>query len=127
MRRRKLLLVLVGVAVVVAAEVVVLWPRLERITRENFARLHSGMSRAEVQAILGTSGEYSTGPIEYTYFCMGEPPDVWESDQGVILVFYGAPPVACDIRWIVPKRKEVGPLGRLLWRAKRQWHCWFPE
>jgi hypothetical protein len=106
--------------------VVALWPRPERITRENFARLNSGMSRAEVEAILGSPGEYSTGPLEYSYFCMGELPDVWESDQGVIVVFYGAPSVALDVRWIVPKRKEVGPLDNLLWRAKRQWHRWFP-
>jgi hypothetical protein len=83
------------------------------------------MNPAEVEAILGSPGEYSTGLLEYSYFCMGEPPDVWESDQGVILVFYGAPPLALDVR-IVPKRKEVGPLGRLLWRAKRLWHRWFP-
>jgi hypothetical protein len=24
-------------------------------------------------------------------------------------------------------RKKQGPLGNLLWRAKRQWHPWFPE
>ena len=126
MRRRTLLVALVGLAVVVAAGAVALWPRPERITRENFARLKFGMSRAEVEAILGSPGEFSTGPLEYGYFCMGEPPDVWESDQGVILVFYGAPPLALDVR-IVPKRKEVGPLDNLLWRAKRQWHRWFLE
>jgi hypothetical protein len=35
MRRRTLLVALAGLAVVVAAGAVVVWPRAERITREN--------------------------------------------------------------------------------------------
>jgi hypothetical protein len=26
-----------------------------------------------------------------------------------------------------PGRTTQGPLDNLLWRAKRQWRCWFPE
>jgi hypothetical protein len=47
-RRRTLLVVLAGLAVVVAAGVVVLWPRADRVTRENFRRIETGMSRADV-------------------------------------------------------------------------------
>jgi hypothetical protein len=36
MRSRKLLVALTGLAVVVAAGAVVLWPRTDRITRERF-------------------------------------------------------------------------------------------
>jgi hypothetical protein len=63
MRRRKLLVALTGLAVVGAAgAVVVLWPRApSRITRENFDRICEGMSRAEVEAILGPPGDYRTG------------------------------------------------------------------
>jgi hypothetical protein len=54
MRRRSLLVALAVLAMVVAASVVVLWPRLSsRITRENFDRICGGMSRAEVEDILG--------------------------------------------------------------------------
>jgi hypothetical protein len=52
-----------GLAVVVAAGVVVLWPQPQpssRVTRENFDRIHDGMSRAEVEAILGPRGDYRT-------------------------------------------------------------------
>ena len=48
MRRRKPLVVVAGLAVVVAAGVVVLWPRADRVTRENFRRIETGMSRADV-------------------------------------------------------------------------------
>jgi hypothetical protein len=31
-----------------------------------------------------------------------------------------------DVWTIQVKRVEQGPLANLLWRAKRQWHRWFP-
>jgi hypothetical protein len=49
MRRRKRLAV-VGLAVLVAVGALVLWPRPDRITRENGDRIKDGMSRAEVGA-----------------------------------------------------------------------------
>src|SRR6516164_10518508 len=65
MRRRTLLVVLAGLAGLVAAVVVVLWPRPSlRITLENCKRIREGMSRAEVEAILGPPGDYRTGPGE---------------------------------------------------------------
>ena len=61
MRRRKLLVVLAGLAVLVAAGAVVLWPEPpSRITRENFDRVREGMTQAEVEAILGPPGDYRT-------------------------------------------------------------------
>jgi hypothetical protein len=79
-RRRKLLVALAGLAVVVAAVVVVLWPRPDRITQENYDRIRvgglwgedwathdnrapvkKGMTRTEVEAILGPPGDYRTG------------------------------------------------------------------
>ena len=51
MRRRRLLVALAGLAVV-AATAVLLWPR-DPITWKNFNRICKGMTRAEVEAILG--------------------------------------------------------------------------
>jgi hypothetical protein len=51
MRRRTLL---VALAVVVAAGVVVLWPRANRVTQENYDRIRIGLSRPEVEEILGS-------------------------------------------------------------------------
>jgi hypothetical protein len=63
MRRRSLLVLLAGLAMVVAALEFVLWPRPDRITHENFDRIRAGMTMADVEAILGgPPGEYRTGP-----------------------------------------------------------------
>jgi hypothetical protein len=81
MRRRKLLVALAALAVV-AAGVVVLWPQPQpssRITRENFDRIKVGMSRTEVEAILGPPGDYRTrlGETDGTDV-IGSPP--WQPD-----------------------------------------------
>jgi hypothetical protein len=52
MPRWKLLVALAGLAVVIAAGAVVLWPRADRVTRENYDRIHEGMTPTEVGAIL---------------------------------------------------------------------------
>jgi hypothetical protein len=50
-------------AVVVAAVVVMLWPRPTQVTRASCDRIRVGMSRTEVEAILGgPPGDYRTGP-----------------------------------------------------------------
>jgi hypothetical protein len=68
MRKRELLVVLASLAVLVAAGVVVLWPRGEpdRITQANFDRIHEGMTRAEVETLLGPPGDHRTEPAEYS-------------------------------------------------------------
>src|SRR5947209_19173501 len=38
-----------------------LWSRPEPVTAENYARVHKGMTRAEVEANLGPPGNYETG------------------------------------------------------------------
>jgi hypothetical protein len=53
------LVVLAGVAAFA------LWPRPGRITRENYDRISAGMSRAEVEVILGPPGDHTTGPNVY--------------------------------------------------------------
>jgi outer membrane protein assembly factor BamE (lipoprotein component of BamABCDE complex) len=63
MRSRKLLWA-VGLAVLVAVRVFVLWSRPDRITEENFSRIKVGMSREEVHAILGSPDDYRTVETE---------------------------------------------------------------
>ena len=53
MPKRKLLVALTGLAVVVAAGVVVLWPGQAHVTEENFSRIRKGSTEAEVEKILG--------------------------------------------------------------------------
>ena len=53
-------MVLAGLAMVVAAGVPVLWHRSSRVTRENFSQIGMGMTKAEVDEILGPPGDYRT-------------------------------------------------------------------
>jgi hypothetical protein len=56
MRRWKLFVALVGLAMLVAGAVV-LWPPPKLITRESFGSIRTGMTRAEVEAIVGSPGD----------------------------------------------------------------------
>jgi hypothetical protein len=70
---------LVGLAVVVAAGAVVLWPRPERIAWERFDRIHYGMTRAEVESVLGPAGDYRTRSSTTRWnFSQGEAPSPQE-------------------------------------------------
>jgi hypothetical protein len=158
MRRRTLLVLLVGLAVVGAAGVVVLWPtrptRPTRITRENCYRIKEGMSRAEVEAILGPPGDHRTSLSE-TVLLTGDGDWDWQADRADYATWQPLPPGGlsfprmsegvwkCDsleihVRtdddsgrvlydaYAYPSRRAGSPLDNLLWRLKRQWHRWFP-
>jgi hypothetical protein len=139
MRRRRLrwVLALAGLGVVIVAGAVVLWPHPpSRITRENFDRIKVGMSRPEVEAILGPPGDYRMGPTLYFLdvispkgslpFLIHNPADRWESEIGAIDVFFGPTGVTASV---YAHGVKVGrsAFDDLLWRLKRQWHRWFPE
>jgi hypothetical protein len=131
MRRRKLLVALAGLAVMVAAGAVVGWPRANRVTWENYDRIREGMTRAEVEAILGPPGDYRTGPTialngsviaPYGSRHQGD----WVGNEGFIGVVFDSGVVEHKYFYRTVKR-EQSPLGNLLWRAERQWHRWFLE
>jgi hypothetical protein len=145
MRRRTLLVAVAGLAVVVAAVVVVVWPsQPNRITQENCDRIKEGMSRAEVEAILGPPGDYSSGPLEFARETPGPHPTgdfemshrvtlfdtdadrvEWRSDRQILCVYFLRSGVAAKGFWDVAPMAQ-SPLDALLWRARRQWHRWFP-
>jgi hypothetical protein len=134
MRRRTLLVLLAGLAVVVAARVIVLWQQPDRITRENCDRIREGMTRAEVEAILGPPGDYTTWPTDITRWPrgtdwrMGDLFAEWRGDEGRILVLLDQDDglVHSDGIFAPSSPRQVNPLYALIWRAKRQWHRWFP-
>jgi hypothetical protein len=140
MRRRKLLVALAGLAVTVTGGVVVLWPRGDRITRENCDRIQEGMSRAEVEAILGPPGDYLTaGPSNTTADLFDENGNVrtvrhdgtvicfWVGDRAIIYVPFdrNGKTTRSPTLWEAGTLPQP-PLENLLWRLKRQWHRWFP-
>ncbi len=60
MRRRKLLGL--AAALLVGSVALLLWPRAPRFPREKFDRITHGMSRADIEALLGPPGDFTTGP-----------------------------------------------------------------
>jgi hypothetical protein len=129
---------LAGLAVMVAVVVVVLWPGSDRVTRVNYDRLRGGMSRGEVAAIFGAPGDYRTRPTECLGRCMSDHRDfdeadattddeVWDGDTATIQVDCGSVGTVVYVSYQGTEPLDQGSLDNLLWRAKRQWHRWFPE
>jgi hypothetical protein len=135
MRRRKLLAA-VGLAVLATAGVFVLWPQTDRITRESFDRIREGMSRAQVQVILGPPGDSATVDTAYDHYdaavgdwrsAMSDAGDSWQTDAAEIAVSYSESGTVSGATYSLGCRLNPGPLDNLLWRAKRLWRKWFPE
>ncbi len=138
MRGRKLRWALVAILIPAGVGAFVLWPRPDRITRENYDRIREGMSRAEVEAILGPSGDYTTGPVKPRDGARLDMSDtsstlevrpgsaaMWVSDAAYIIVFFDDSG-RVKLSGFDPCTSEPqGPLDNLLWRIKRQWHKWF--
>jgi hypothetical protein len=140
-RRRTLLVALAGLAVVVAAGVAVLWPRPpSRITRENFDRIKEGMSRTEVEGILGPAGDYSTGPTQrfmsvediiaqarLDTFSLHSGELTWSSDMVMVRVEFDSRGVATAKYFTALVKLKQTFVDSLIWRAERQWRHWFRE
>ncbi len=103
---KKLVVAGVAVVLVMAGVLVALlgpWPC--RVTRANCERIKEGMTRAEVEAILGgPPGDYRTRPNEADAFAVSEwRGEVWSGDEGhVWLDFVGG--------WVIVK-SSIPPAG----------------
>jgi hypothetical protein len=139
MRRRKLWWVVAGLVVLLlAVGVFVAWPRPNRITQENFDRIQQGMSRAEVEAILGPPGDYRTLPQEFEPWALtsvafqpSSKASFWHANTMSISMSIS---IEFDESGRAQGRSAStsqtivnGPFDNLLWRVKRQWRRWFPE
>lgn len=145
--RRQRLRWAVGLIVValVAAGALVLWPRSSRVTRENFRLIRVGMSRAEVEAILGPPGDYANGDTKgcgtagvrdhesvFTAEAYLLPQSSawhgdWHDDRILIQVDINREGKVFSAFCQPLQTVDHGPLGNLRWRAKRQGRKWFPE
>jgi hypothetical protein len=145
-KRWKLLVVLIGLVILVAVGTLAGWPLEGAITREKYARIRHGMARAEVVALLGPPGDYSTGPLMMDgNFGVGEnvPPipivsltDVnsfsgslymeWLDDTGNISITLEPDGQVWGKGFTPLTRAKQTRFANLAWRIRRQWHRWFP-
>src|SRR5437868_999234 len=90
-RRRLLLLALPVALVLLGVGAWVLWPRTA-ITVENGDRIREGMTRAEVESILGGPERIeATGPVKYGNGAAERThaqPGMWMSDHALILMHF---------------------------------------
>jgi hypothetical protein len=140
MRGRKLRWMLAGLSLaLLAVGAVAMWPQPDRITRENCDRITKGMTKMEVQAILGQPGDHRHYDSHYILWSIEEVNvargliqfdghmECWENDdQACWLKFDGTGRVIGKFVTDVQK-VDHGQLGNLFWRVKRQWRHWFPE
>lgn len=146
MRSRKLRWVLDGLTLaLLAVGAFLVWPREDRITQTNFARIREGMTRADVEAILGPPGEYDTRPTPYwkdwgdshkqVVFDEAEfwralnalsPTQEWSTDTALIKVLYDRSGTTVAAEYWVMRREPTSPLDDLLWRVQQTWRRWFP-
>jgi hypothetical protein len=117
----------------VSASVLLLWPwpQADRVTRENFSRLEEGMSRADVDAILGPLGDYRTGDTNLalsgpTVFGQSGRSQAytWRGDTANIKVGFDPSGHLFAASYQAMRRSE-NPIDNILFRAFRLWSRWF--
>jgi hypothetical protein len=140
---------LTGLALLAGTSLTLLPRAPSRITAENVERIREGMSLAEVDAILGPYGDYTSGPVlplddgscvDVSGMSYNESVDTpgrrsdgslsnagWACDSGYAEVFFDRHSRVTDA-WFQPYgRMPQTPLENLLWRCERRWRRWFPE
>ncbi len=132
-----------GLAALAGAAMFALWPPTPRVTQENFGRIKPGMTRTEVEAILGSPGDYRTEPTfdpvpasparSVWRAARGEwaPPGttaaVWRGNGGVVVVFLDRCDTVQEAEYGQVYAVQQAPLEKLFWQAERQWRRWFPK
>jgi hypothetical protein len=131
MRRRKLIAV-VRLTMLVVVGAFVLRPRQDRITSENYSRIFEAtdITRAEVEAILGPPGDYTTRRTKGDHLLEDgiNSKDVeWRGDRYIIYAAFDSSGRLYFVDLYPNEPEDDSPLGDLLWRANRQWRRWFRE
>jgi hypothetical protein len=136
-------------AVVVATLVVVsCLAQPSRVTKDNVDRIKYFMTRAEIEAILGPPGEYTTGPVSITHENWAGPTaglltqvfdspqdqfggprgeivglveEDWCGDTITLVVQFNRDSRACMLTVHRTDKVPQTSLENLLWRAKRLW------
>jgi hypothetical protein len=139
MRKAKIVLAAgLGLAVLASLGVSVAAMRTRRITFDNYQRIAAGMSRSEVETMLGSPGDFTTGPTSddpgsegVNYYCGSQLGPVhhleWLADKTGVYVSFDSTGRVYDKQFWRQHRENQTALQTLCWLARRQWRRWFPE
>jgi hypothetical protein len=129
--KKPLLAVVAVLLVLVGILLTLLLPRPSKVTRANFERIEVGMSKPEVEEILGgPPGDYRDRPT-YTHarvdfllglvgaFAPGREERGWHGNQGVIEVTFDGPGVVAEKQFT--EETPAGWAETLRWRLNRRW------
>jgi hypothetical protein len=123
--RNRVDVVIVGLFVLRLAALLV-WPQPDRITQENFDRIRKGMSRAEVEAILGPPGDYRFTRMQCLPSFKQRSIELdWYTDTASVNVCLDESRGVVEMRFYEPYGPETSYLYALFLRAKWKWHGWF--
>jgi hypothetical protein len=148
--RQKLLVVLLAELAVVLAGAVGMSPRTEKVSWDNYDRVRKAVMKAwpaapgspprwyfdttreKVEAALGPPGDYRTGPTanvaQYAPAAVqGCTTFKWQGDRITIYIQMTKGGEVFDMQATPAFPVDNNPVESVLWRAKRQWHRWFPE
>jgi hypothetical protein len=137
MRRRKLLVMLVGLILALVGAIALLAYRTvpnSRPTRENYCSIQKGMTPEEIEVIFGPPDDCRTGPTTVDHFeargvirlfeedwQWGMPPTKkrWECDTAIFEAEFGSKNTIVVAFYQKAERQPQSTLDNLLCRAKR--------
>ena len=118
-----------------------------RISVKNYERIQGGMTPADVNAILGPPGDYSTRPrdmdierfvTDFRIFDAkafeegmkakhgGPDSRQWRNDRLTIVVFFGPTDRVVAMLHDPTGTADLGPFGNFRRGIEKVWHRWFP-
>jgi hypothetical protein len=131
-RKRWWLIPLAIVLMLTGALFPLLSPRPSRVTKANFGRIEMGMSRSEVEALLGgPPGDYRTLPATvstattWNAALVAGTEESWLGDEGNVVIYFDAGGVR-SFRFEAAEPTPITPIGLALWRLNRLKNRWFP-
>jgi hypothetical protein len=136
MLKWKLLGALTVLTVGSVVSAVVLCEGTPRATEENFDRIRDGMTRAEVEAILGPPGDYHTEPVPFPGPCgfrlisivkEMENKSCWKTDACYGSVTYGDAGRVENADYMASRWANESRFHSFRRLVERQWRKWFPE
>jgi hypothetical protein len=133
MRKWLFLVPLAIILVLVGTLLPVLFPGPSQVTKENAERIKKGMSRAEVEEILGgPAGDYRTVPTKPSHCVLRSFPQLsfgiaeWVGNDGTVFVEFDSK--SGEVTWsgfTLEKAEPVSALDLARWRLSRWWERMF--